>query len=97
MDHGPSTDWGQDVSSGYKTRLGIWMFIFYTIVYAGFVVINSMWPKVMEITIGSINLAAVYGFGLIVLALVMALIYNALSCRAEDRISRLYTRNEEDL
>jgi uncharacterized membrane protein (DUF485 family) len=96
MDHGPSSDWGQDVTSGYKTRLGLWMFLIYSIVYAGFVVINSVWPKIMEKSIGSLNLATIYGFGLIVLALVMALIYNSLSSKAEERVNSLCSDGEEE-
>lgn len=96
MDHGPSSKWGQDVASGYKTRLGLWMFFAYCIVYAGFVLINSVWPKVMEKEIGSLNLATLYGLGLIVIALIMALIYNTLSSRAEEKIDRLYGEVEEE-
>ncbi|MHB0911844.1 MAG: DUF485 domain-containing protein [Armatimonadota bacterium] len=96
MDHGPSTEWGKDHASEYKTRLGLWMFLVYSIVYAGFVAINSIWPKLMERVVGSVNLAVVYGFALIVLALVMALIYNALSGRAEERFNNAYTDDEEE-
>jgi uncharacterized membrane protein (DUF485 family) len=87
MDHGPSTQWGEDLASGYKTKLGLWMFLVYGIVYAGFVVINSVSPQLMAMPIGRLNLAIVYGFGLIILALVMALIYNAMAGRAETQFA----------
>ena len=96
MDHGPSTDWGDDKAAAYKTRLGIWMFFVYCIVYGGFVAVNAMWPKVMEKTLGNLNLAVAWGFGLIGFALVLAIIYNALSSRAEERFSTQYTDDEEE-
>jgi uncharacterized membrane protein (DUF485 family) len=96
MDHGPSTDWGDDKAAAYKTRLGLWMFLIYCIVYAGFVVMNSVRPDLMARLVGGMNLAIVYGFGLIVLALVMAFIYNALSSRAEERFAAAYSDDEEE-
>jgi len=42
MAHGPATQWGEDKASDYKARLGIYLFIFYCIVYAGFIIINVM-------------------------------------------------------
>jgi hypothetical protein len=40
MDHGPSTDWGEDKSAASKARLGVYLFIAYALVYAGFVAIT---------------------------------------------------------
>lgn len=96
MEHGPSTKWGKDNAQGYKMRLGLWMFGLYLIVYAGFVLINSVWPHVMERNLGEMNMAVGYGFGLIVFALILALIYNFLSCRAEERFNDVYTDDEEE-
>ena len=44
MDHGPATDWSSDRASSFKTRVDIWMFILYAIIYAGFVLINAFNP-----------------------------------------------------
>ena len=99
MEHGPSSHWGEDLASGYKTKLGLLMFLGYGIVYAGFVAINSVWPSLLAVRVGQLNIAIYYGFGLIVLALVMALIYNTLACRAEDRFAAMFgseTEEEED-
>jgi uncharacterized membrane protein (DUF485 family) len=86
MLHEPSSKRGRDPSSEYKTRLGVWMFILYSLIYAGFVVINLVAPRLMESIVGSgLNLAVVYGFGLIVFALILALIYNWLCMRDEKR------------
>jgi len=88
MGHGPAVKLGKDNAADYKTRLGIKMFIFYTITYASFVVINATNPSVMEMIIMGQTLAVVYGFALIVLALLMAIIYNAMCNAAEARLNK---------
>ena len=68
---------GDDLAAPYKARLGVWMFLVYSAVYAGFVLINVIKPVWMEtLIVFGLNLAVVYGFGLIVLALILAVIYN---------------------
>ena len=80
---------GQDKASAPKARLGLQLFIGYCVVYAGFVAINTMRPKALEAAgLFGVNLAVTYGFGLIVLAIVMGLIYNAACTRLEDRVNR---------
>lgn len=84
MFHGPATPTGKDPSSPYKTRLGVWMFLVYAVIYAGFVAINLIKPAAMETVIFmGLNLAVLYGMGLIVFALVLALVYNHL-CGAKE-------------
>ena len=83
MDHGPSTEWKTEKSEGYKTRLGLIMFAIYVPIYLIFVFICVLSPKSMSIDIGSLNLAIVYGFLLIILAIVQALIYNQMCSRRE--------------
>lgn len=95
MDHGPSTEWGEDRSSGFKTRLGLWMFLAYCVVYAGFVIISSAWPSLMANNLGGLNLAIVYGIGLIGLALVLAFVYNSLASKAEERCAGSYNAEED--
>jgi uncharacterized membrane protein (DUF485 family) len=57
------------------------LFIFYLLVYGGFVAINAFWPDVMsDVQLAGVNLAVSYGLGLILLAFVLALIY-AWICR----------------
>jgi len=87
MGHGPAVKLGKDEASGYKTKLGIKMFILYTIVYATFVGINTINPKMMEASLFGQTAAVIWGFGLIILALVMALIYNRLCTNAETRMN----------
>ena len=76
MSHGPSVEWKEDKCAGKKAKIGVIMFLIYAVVYAGFVIINVTNPKLMKLDIGSLNLAIVYGFGLIALAIVEAVIYN---------------------
>lgn len=65
-----------------NARLGLVLFIFYTILYAGFVLLNAFLPDSMEsLPYAGINLAIWYGFGLIVAALLLSLIY-AWLCKA---------------
>ncbi|THB73820.1 MAG: DUF485 domain-containing protein [Gammaproteobacteria bacterium] len=85
--HGPAVKLGKDNASGYKGALGIKLFIVYTIVYAIFVAINVYDVKIMEQLIGGQNVAVLYGFGLIVLALIMALFYNHLCGKAEKKLN----------
>ena len=58
------------------------LFLIYLAFYGGFVALNAFAPERMETTPAfGINLAILYGFGLIVVAMVLALIYSWL-CRA---------------
>ena len=61
------------------SRLGLALFFLYLLLYGAFVVINAYTPEVMERRVGGVNLAVVYGFGLIVVALLLSLVYGWLS------------------
>lgn len=67
----------------YNSRLGLILFALYSALYLGFVLINALNADLMEwVVFSGLNLAIVYGFGLIVAALVLALIYGWF-CRNE--------------
>jgi uncharacterized membrane protein (DUF485 family) len=84
MLHEPAAKAGKDPAFAFKRRLGVIMFIAYAAIYAAFVLINLLSPGLMGwIALAGLNLAVVYGFGLIVLALILALIYNALCTHRE--------------
>jgi uncharacterized Tic20 family protein len=95
MIHKPAAAEGKDTAIPYKMRLGIWMFLSYALFYAGFVAINLIAPLLMEksIILG-LNLATVYGFALIIVALVQALIYDALCRRKEGQLSNIQANKE---
>jgi len=89
MLHGPAVELGKDNSIPKKTRLGVKLFLVYLACYFGFVMIGGFFPKAMGyIVFWGLNLAFVYGMGLIVLAAVMGLIYNFFCTRYEDRLNK---------
>src|SRR6476661_8237235 len=58
----------------HNARIGIFLFLIYLIIYAGFVALSAFAPAIMaKPVIGGVNLAVVYGFVLIGLALVLAI------------------------
>jgi uncharacterized membrane protein (DUF485 family) len=65
------------------------MFAIYCVVYAGFVFLNVLTEgRVMQtIVFAGLNLAVVYGVGLIVFALLLALLYNFLCTRKEQEMT----------
>ena len=68
-----------------SSRIGLVLFVFYLLLYGGFVFINTFSPETMEATPWKgVNVAILYGFGLIIAAFVLALIYGFLSGPSED-------------
>jgi uncharacterized membrane protein (DUF485 family) len=62
-----------------NARIGIVLFGIYVLLYGGFVMLNAYSPDSMAITpVAGINLAILYGFALIVAALILALLYGWL-------------------
>lgn len=89
MQHGPATDLGRDLSIPKKTRLGVILFLIYSAIYAGFVVIGALFPNALGGKIfANLNLAVVYGMGLIILAAVMGLFYNYFCTKYERQMNR---------
>lgn len=65
----------------HNTRMGAILFVVYVAFYGGFMALSAFWPEVMSVpALGGANLAVVYGFALIAVALVLALVYMRL-CR----------------
>jgi len=63
------------------TKIGLILFAVYLLLYGGFVFLNAFAPTTMEATpIADVNLAILYGFGLIIAAFVLAVLYGWL-CR----------------
>ena len=91
MLHAPAAPSGKDPAAAYKTRLGIRMFLFYLAFYGLFVGINVFRPTWMGRVIWrGLNVATVYGFSLIIIALLQALVYDAL-CRRREAAMRKVT------
>ena len=70
-----------------NARLGMFLFLVYLALYGGFVLLNAFAADVMDrIVIAGLNLAIVYGMGLILAALALALVY-AWGCRHAKPVS----------
>ena len=65
------------------SRYGLILFTVYLTIYAAFVLLNAFRPDLMDRTLGGLNIATLYGFGLIVVALLLAALYGWL-CRAPE-------------
>ncbi len=89
MLHEPSVSLGKDNSIPQKTKLGVRLFFVYLFIYSGFVVIGTLFPKVLGMQIiGGQNIAFIYGMGLIILAAVMGLVYNYFCTRYENKLNK---------
>lgn len=63
-------------------RLGLVLFGIYLAFYLAFVFISAFACDWFEVVLpGGLNLAVVYGFGLIILALFLAMVYGALKSK----------------
>jgi uncharacterized membrane protein (DUF485 family) len=68
-----------------NSRIGFVLFLCYFLLYCGFVLLNAFSPTTMERTpVAGVNLAILYGFGLIIAAFVLAVIYGLACGSAED-------------
>jgi len=65
-----------------NSRIGLSLFAVYLLLYGGFVYLAAFEPQTMERTpLAGVNVAIWYGFGLIVAAFVLALVYG-WACQA---------------
>jgi len=89
MLHGEAVKLDKDDAAAVKSRIGLILFGIYSMIYAGFIVINTISPKTMgtRIILG-LNLAVVYGFGLIILAIIMGILYNNYCTKLENRLNK---------
>ncbi|QDT48109.1 hypothetical protein Pan258_21490 [Symmachiella dynata] len=67
-----------------NARIGMVLFCVYLLLYGGFVFLNAFAPETMEVLpFAGVNLAILYGFGLIIAAVLLALIYGWM-CQPDD-------------
>jgi len=89
MHHQPAIELGRDLSIPRKTRLGVILFLVYLAIYAGFVVVGTLFTGALGVRVfADLNLAVVYGMGLIILAAVMGLFYNYFCTKYEKQMNR---------
>ena len=62
-----------------NARYGLWLFLVYVIFYAGFIAISAFKFDALRADVGGVNLAIVYGMGLILLAFLLALVYMSMT------------------
>lgn len=62
--------------STHTSRIGLSLFAVYLVLYSGFVLLAAFSPETMEVTpLAGVNLAIWFGFGLILTAILLALVY----------------------
>lgn len=90
MSHNPDqADSGEAIARRYNMRLAMSLFFVYLVMYVAYVLINAFAPHWMEWRpLGGLNLALLSGFGLIIVAIVLALVYGLLSRVSADEASR---------
>ena len=72
-----------------NTRPGLVLFAIYLVFYGGFVLLAAFSPDTLAmLPWAGVNLAIWYGFGLIIAALLLALVYGWI-CRGDDEAKRV--------
>ncbi len=76
-------------TEAYNRKLGLWLFLLYSSFYAAFVgIVVYDYTLMGKPVFAGLNLAIVYGFGLIFAAFILAVIY-MVACRKEPSPSPL--------
>ncbi len=88
MDHDPSVEYHEcDELLKYKQKAGLRLFFVYSGIYGVFVLLNTVFPGMMESVIFfGLNIAIVYGIGLILIAIILGLLYNHQCTKMEKRL-----------
>lgn len=78
-----------------NARIGLFLFCVYLVLYGGFVFLNAFSAESMEATpISGVNLAILYGFGLIISAIILSAIYGFICTAEGDEVSSSATSTE---
>ena len=89
MLHKPAVELSVDNASKKKAGLGIWFFFLYLFFYAGFIAIGVLDYELLgQKVFSGLNLATVYGMGLIIFAVLLGILYNNYCSRYEDEMNR---------
>jgi uncharacterized membrane protein (DUF485 family) len=74
-----------EAAVAHNTRIGVILFLVYVAFYGGFMALSAFSPSTMgKPLLGGANIAVIYGFSLIGVALLLALVYMK-SCRKSNR------------
>ncbi len=96
LDHGannPNQDEHPE-QTARNTKYGLILFTIYLVIYGAYVLINAFASDLMEYPIAGVTLAILSGFGLIIIAFVLALIYGWL-CRETNNGSNASSNKTE--
>jgi len=89
MLHGPAAKLDDDHAAARKSKLGLKFFFLYGLIYAGFILIGVFNPGLMGYRVAwGLNLAIFYGFGLIILAIIMGFFYHLACSRLERKLNQ---------
>lgn len=84
MEHGAPEKWKTEKSESFKTRLGIIMFAIFAPIYLSFILFSVMKPSFMATDLGQLNVSIVFGFGIIIFAVLLAVVYNFICSRKRE-------------
>ncbi len=70
------------------------MFAIFTPIYLSFILVSVLSPSFMAADVGKFNVAIVYGFGIIILAVALAVIYNYI-CSWKEKGDDVDETNQE--
>lgn len=80
-DGAPDSAGDDSATTARNARIGMRLFVLYTVAYGVFIALNAFWAHLMEQVVwGGMNIAVLFGFGLILAAIVIALVYG-WTCR----------------
>lgn len=81
-------------SRAYNLRLGLVLFAIYLLLYVVFVMIAAFRTEWMELRpFGGMNLAVLYGFGLIIVAIALSLVFGLL-CKSDGAAQSVETTSD---
>ena len=88
MLHKPAVELGEDLASKKKSKLGLKLVSIYGLFYFAFVFIGIFFTDILSIRIfGGLSLAVVYGFSIIILAIVMGFVYSLVCTHMEEQMN----------
>lgn len=68
----------------HNARIGLWLFALYTALYVGFIVMSAFFRESMAKLYFGVTLSVIYGFFLILVAFLLAILYLYLSRDAQE-------------
>lgn len=88
MLHGSAAELKEDKSADRKSKLGLKFFFIYLMFYVIFVALCLFYPDFTGTRVAfGLNLAVIYGFSLIILAILMGFFYHLACSRLEDKLN----------